>query len=318
MKDIIVTAITVFLAVVLIVLLNAETVKTDKLQKMHSEMEVKTNAYSLQKKELEDELEALREVKVEKETGKTSMMFVFTETDDTLFNEIVPKLNDMGVPATICITKGNLPNISQDEGLSLYEVNYLLNIGWQTAMYWDGTEEIDMWYLDTTRLMSEVGVEIPRVLCIDSASYDASLNTIFENLGFEHVIIMLNSSDTSIDTEAENINLINARPWYTTASADQLSSLKTDNSQFAFLVGVKGEELAYESSQFDAMLKRAAGQHDKLVITTPDGALEQIIENQVEYERSLEEYNNNIKRIENEIAEINKKIDSIYDEYFAE
>lgn len=315
MKDIYVKIIAAVLAVLLVVFLAVEASKTKELQRNNNELEIETSDLRRERKQLQKELEKLLGECVEKEKGEVSFMLVFSEIDDTFFNEIVPTLNQKDLSATLCITKDNLPVIN--DALSLYEINYLTNNGWQLAMFWDGTEELNSWYLDTTRLMSEVGVEIPTVLLLDNASYKQLESQSFASLGFTDVIVRLSSFDKQVTSSDNELNVINAYNWYTTDGAEALSTLNVLNSEMAFIVGVNGQELAYESGQFESMLNNALTKQEenKLNFATPETAVGFREINELEYQKALDEYNNKAEELKRSIQAIDEKIDNVYSEF---
>lgn len=315
MRDIHVKIIAAVLAVILVLFLVFETSKTKELQRNNSELEIETSELRREKKQLQKQLDAMLGECVEKKKGELSFMLVFSEIDDSFFNEIVPLLNQHNVSATLCITRENLPVINSV--LSLYEINYLTNSGWQLAMAWDGKEELESWYLDTTRLMSEVGVEIPRVLLLESSLYTSSLDENLVSLGFTDAVVRLSSFDKQYESSHDSLNVINAYNWYTTEGAEKLSGLNSVNSELAFVIGVNGQELAYEASQFEAMINNAITKQneDKLNFATPESAVVYRESNELEYQKALDEYNDKAEELKKSIQEIDTKINSIYSEY---
>jgi len=317
MRDIIITALIVVLAVVLIVLLNGESTRIDDLRQTGTELEVEVKVYAAEKKALQNELQDLKNNTIEKEKGVTSLLFVFKDTDEGFFAEIVPKLQEKNIAATFCITKNDLPSVS---GFTIQQIEDLINSGWQSAMYWDGSEPLDAWYLDTTRLMSEEGVAIPKVICLDRAYYNDSTVTSIMSLGFEHYVIFNAPTDDALPETDGTTEFINSYPWYTTASSGALETLNIPGDKFGFVFGVENEDYLYKTVPFDNMIVKALEkvEHGKLIVTTPEGATQQTQQNEIEYKAALEEYNSNIERIEGEIAAIDEKIDAVHAKYFKE
>lgn len=316
MKDIIITALIVVLAVVLVVSLIGESSRIDELKKTGTELNAEVKVYTAEKKALQNELKNYKDKTVEKEKGVTSLLFVFKDTDEGFFSEIVPKLQEKNIPATFCITKSNLPSVS---GFTLEQIQDLINIGWQSAMYWDGSEPIDLWYLDTTRLMSEDGIAVPEVVCVDRSYYNDVVAESIKNFGFKHFIVFNSPNDEEFVMD-EGINMVNSYPWYTTASSGALETLNISDNKFGFAFGVENEEYLYKAQPFDNMIVKALekANHGKIILTTPDGAVQQALQNEIEYNAALDEYNSNIARIESKIAEIDAKIESVHSKYFEE
>lgn len=318
MKDIIVSVIVLILAVITVYIVIDVNAEKKELVNLNNEIQVETSSYNYQKKQLQNELEALKATKVEIERGRLSLLLVFAEINELFMEEIVPMLNDNNISATLCITENNLP--VETSALTLYDINYLLASGWQTAMLWDGSEDIDAWYLNVTRLMSEVGVEIPKVICIDHSLYNDEFKDSAVELGFTDIIINAPSTDERVSVSDERITVTNGHPWYTTSSADSLNDLDFDGEAISFFVGTTGDEMAYEELQFEAMLDSAVSKREngEIVITTPDGAKRQAELNKDAYEASYEVHNNKIKEIEDKIKELDDKIDDTYDAYFGD
>ena len=315
MKDIIITAITVLLIVFIAVALINDSSRGIDLQEINSNIEIETSAYRQEKKQLTEELDSLMLQKEKKTKGIACLLLTFVDVNEQFADEIVPLLDNNNCVATLCINETVLKG--ENDYLSLNEVKELESKGWQTAVFWDGEETYDDWFRGIRNAFLSAGEQIPEVICLDTGYYDVNLDDAFVNSGFNTAIICADNRNDFIDDKDSRIKKINGFPWYTTEGATSLSANDYYNSQLAFFVGVVGEELAYETYQFSAMFNSAiAKQGDsKLVITTPKGSLEQLEMNREELETSADIIDARIEEIKLAIAELDKKINSVYESY---
>lgn len=310
-KDIILTVITLLLIAVIVVVLNKESSRDQDLQRVNSDLEVKTSAYRQEKKELQDELNALRSQKIEKEKGISSLMLVFSSVNESFLQEIVPFLDENNCVATLCLTD------SVFESVPTEEIQRLVNKGWQTSLYWDGYDDFGAWLSNTVGTLSSTGIPIPDMICVDVNSYDTTFDNLLVENGFQTLIINLGASNIYVDNDDNRLIKINGHSWYTTSSAACLSSNEFYDSQLAFFVGTEGVDLAYETNQFSAMINSALSKQvdSKIIITTPRGALSQSVINKAEYENALSGYDARVEELEKAIDEIDEKINSVYASY---
>lgn len=308
MKDIIITVISVILLVVIVFAFVNESSRGQDLQQINSYLEVKTSAYRQEKLALQEELKDLQSKRQEKEKGVGSLMFVFSEINNDFTEEIVPMLDAANCVATLCLGDAVFDLISPDY------ISGLVAKGWETALYWNGNEDFDIWYANALKKIEAEAVKVPDVICLNVADYDDSIDDALYSCGFNTVIINVGTSNSYIEDDDNRLNKINAHPWYTTVAATCLSSGDIYNSQLVFFVGASGTELAYDRQQFTLMLNSATAKTSdgKMTITTPKRSLEQVAKNDEEFLKSLAEYEARVKELENAISDLDEKIDDVY------
>lgn len=314
MREIVISVISVILAVTIIFLLNSESDRAKKQQSKNNEIEIQASALIKEKRGYEYELEQLKSNVIQKEKGISNLMLIFTEINELFSIEVIPKLSEINVPATICLSTESISVMN--DAVSGFDLQKLLESGWQTALYWDGTIGFDQWISDIKSVLAENNVEIPKLLCVNFHSYTPSFTDTVIQAGFTDLAVNFGDSDAAIENINNSLNIINANSWYTTASSTALSSLNFVDSQLAFFVGINGKELAYESVQFAAMLTTALSKQNtgKLILTTPENSRKQIIKNEEEYIKAVEEYRIKVAELEKNIAEVDSLIDKIYAE----
>lgn len=315
MKEFIISICAIILAAVIFFLIKGELSKSNELKQHRSEIEFETMEFSSQKKALQAELKALKNNLEEKKAGTISLILSFTQLDERFSTEILPLLNENKITATLCLSDETIKYFEQED--STYSISDLTDLGWSIGVYWNGEQDLQSWALSLSESNSYYNEGLS-ILFIDRYNYQSELNDIICSLGFNHVIIKCNGNTDVVENTDNRLNIINAFNWNTTASSQALSNRNISGSQVVFLIGTEGKELAYESSQFNAMISTAMEKVDnkEIIITDPDGALQRVAKNVEEYSQAVSEYEDKSAKIEAEIAELDDKIDRVYDEYF--
>ncbi len=320
MKDTIVTAVSILLVVLLVVFLNVENSKSGELQQMKNEMEVRLNDYTLERKKLQLELESLSNQLEDDMLPTTNLMFVIKNLEDTYLENVLSEFNNREnkITGIYCLSIDMLPEENSPESLSTY--NTLRELGWDFAMYWDGEGDFSEWYLDITRIMSEVGVAVPSVLYVDYSEFYEDLIYDAQTHGFEHLIIHRHFDDDEFEISDENINCITAYSWHSSLAINTISIATNLFSQIAFVLGDCEDQSRFNGEQFAAMMSRLYSREksEKLIFASPNEAVENVLKEAEQDAQAPAVYETRRFEIEEKIEELDKKIDFIYEEYFGE
>ncbi|MBE6701624.1 MAG: hypothetical protein E7582_07045 [Ruminococcaceae bacterium] len=302
----------IVLILILVLALFLDSKKTNDLNEVNREVELKVSNYRLEKKKYQDELAEVKSQYREEILGKSRLMLLFYEMERSFFDEVYSIMSEHNAVGTFCISKNNIPGINSD--ITFEEFNTLLANGWQSAIYWDGTDDINLWYIEITRLMSEIGIEIPSTLFIHESNNNYANNLAFEELGFKNIVVKKDDFNLNQEISLSSLHQINAVGWFTTTAAGTLQTLTNKSDEATFVVGLTNQDEKFEESQFNSMIAKIdiALSSNKVMLTTFDEAEEYRLELKDKKDAEESTYLDKIQELERKIQRIDLLIENEY------
>ncbi len=309
MKERIITLLSVAIALVILVATYVNSHYKEEKQKAYNQIELETSTYRTEKKLLEEKLEALQDEYTEVQQGIGRMLLVFLDTEEYVFQDIVPILEEKGVPATLCFSLENLVNV--DEDFSENTLQPLVEKGWETALYWNGEGEFDEWYEETSDTLEDRQITIPQILCVE-----AEKSSLLDNIDLSHYgidkILTKNYTIYDIAYDAISTNTINGVGWFVDNVPDSLAAL-CDGGSLAYFIGTDHKFYSYRDEQFakmvDNIIKLADG--GEIICTTFTGAIASANGDRERFDGIGDDLSREIDETKKEISRIESTIDSL-------
>lgn len=311
-QDVLIAVFIVLLAVVLVVFLVGESNKSRKLSELSTEIELKTSEYQSEKNKLTEQLAELKKQGKIERAFTSGFVPIFVDPSYSLIEDVLPVMTDNNISGVVCITENEIPTVG--ETFTEYDLQTLIDHGWEFAMYWDGNTQIKDWYFNTTRLMSEVGVEIPSILYLDSEDLRFVSSVDLVSMGFEH-IIAFSSEGKEFDASMSDFSVITSYAWNSEEGNNRFNYKVTSDVTYSFTFD--SDSVDKEFDYFKDMCFAVSKKMDKgyYFAGSPEYIIQRRLELSEKYDMDEDEYIQKIAKLEEEIEKINRKIDNIYLEH---
>lgn len=281
----------------------------------YAQMEEEMASLTEEKQQLENELSKLKK-DYNNTKGISSVVLLFTDLNENIYTDIYPLMKESGFVGTLTISPTIFPG--QENCLSLEQFKELLTAGWQCCLKWDDSADLDQWLKSCKEVVKNAGIELPDAVYFPKNSYQKIYDDILKKQGILAVVHHGEEDLPIIISESENdIWHPGAVPWNRSKASSVLSNAINQKGNIVYTIGSDSQQEVYKKSRFASMLKKidSFSKSNNTFVTTILGAREyrKEIENKL---NNLEgEYQTQADLLENKIAEIDKKIDSVYDKY---
>lgn len=309
MKERIITLLSVAIALVILVATYVSTHYKEEKQNAYNQIELETSSYRTEKKQLEEKLDALQDEYTEIQQGVGSLLLVFFDLDEYFFQDIVPILEEKGIPATLCFSLESIMNTDAD--FAENTMQSLIDKGWETALYWDGDGEFYEWYEEISEELEERRVDKPTILCIESDKATLLNDIDLSAYGIDKILTKNYAIyDIAYDTIATNT--INGIGWFTDNVPDSLTAL-CDGGSLAYFIGTDHKFYSYRDEQFAKMLENIIKlvNNGEIRCTTFTGAIDYAKDDREKFDGVNEKLSREIDETKKEIENIQTTIDNL-------
>lgn len=303
------------IGVLLLLFFQEDQIKKEK-DVYYGKMEQEVETFVKEKKQLETDLLDLEKKYDNEINGKASVELLFTDLNENIYTDIYPWMKEYGYIGTLAISPKSFPG--QKDCLSMKQFKELINAGWQCCLKWDESSDINEWLSSCRELAKALEIKLVNAVYFPTGSYHSKYDEILMKEGIL-VVVHHNENDLlSINSKFKNdLWYSSALAWNSNQATSILSNLMNQKGNMVYTIGSESIYEKYEEGNFIAMLKRLKSFSEKNSILVYN--LLEAREYCKEIENKRESIENNYKPqkevLESKIAELDKKIDSIYDKY---
>lgn len=297
------------------------------------EYEAQIDKLTYQKQQLLTELNHLAPA-AEKRLGNTSFMsFVFTGLDEMLYTTVYPIMveGNTDLIGVLAFSPNELPG--QDGKITMEQYDTLMLLSWGTAIYWDGSTDLNEYLATMQTLLTEKGINMPKSVIFKSGYYRISYDEVLEQYGIKNAIHNgENGLPLRETTEPDGMWHPGIIGWKAGLSANKLKNTIVDDSGYALFeinfnnasdnyscsfIPLEGEIKNGRIESFKTMsslFKKhiSDGDLEVLSIETVRAKVERYYREMTVEERANEERR---KAINEEIAEIDRQITELHYKY---
>ncbi len=318
MRDIIISAIVAVLILCLAVFFVIEKKEDARNNANVYEAEMNTSALRAKMQSFQRELDELNRSYENQTVGASRIMLVFNEANTVFVREICPLLENRGVVGVLTLSKDNLP--TDNSLLTKEKFDHLIEIGWETALYYDGEVDVELWHREEKAALDDSEISVPTTVIVPNSVYTDELYGKLYELGFVDIIVKAYQPDITRPDELGVATVTDSVGWYTVTASRIITLFASRTGDIAFTVGWGGVEEKYQGEQFEKMLDTVSHSAQKglLFYSTPSVSREyknKLLENNAimseQYEKRKAELEEEIKKLEEEIV-------GIYDKYLEE
>ena len=299
----------------------------------NTEYTAQVEKLTYKKQQLLTELNALAPA-AEKRLGNTSYMsFVFTGLDEMLYTTVYPIMveGNVDLVGVLAFSPNELPG--QEGKITMEQYDTLMLLSWGTAIYWDGSTDLNEYLSTMQTLLDEKGIPFPKSMVFKSGYYRVSYDEVIAAYGIKNAIHNgeegLSVRETTEPKEMWHPGVIG---WKAGTTANKLKRTiedeggyalfeinfnnAKDNSACTFIpLEGEGQNARVESFKTMANLFKTSisnGDIEVLSIDTVRAKVERYYGEMTVEERANEERR---KAIDEEIAEIERQITDLYYQY---
>ncbi|WP_172472464.1 hypothetical protein [Thomasclavelia cocleata] len=282
----------------------------------YGKMEQEVETFVKEKKQLETDLLDLEKKYDNEINGKASVELLFTDLNENIYTDIYPWMKEYGYIGTLAISPKSFPG--QKDCLSMKQFEELINAGWQCCLKWDKSSDINEWLSSCRELAKALEIKLVNAVYFPTGSYNSKYDEILMKEGILVVVYHDENDLLSINSKFKNdLWYSSALAWNSNQATSILSNLMNQKGNMVYIIGSESIYEKYEEGNFIAMLKRLKSFSEKNSILVYN--LLEAREYCKEIENKRESIENNYKPqkevLESKIAELDKKIDSVYDKY---
>lgn len=295
--------------------LQEDQIKKEK-DVYYGKMEQEVETFVKEKKQLETDLLDLEKKYDNEINGKASVELLFTDLNENIYTDIYPWMKEYGYIGTLAISPKSFPG--QKDCLSMKQFKELINAGWQCCLKWDESSDINEWLSSCRELAKALEIKLVNAVYFPTGSYNSKYDEILMKEGILVVVYHDENDLLSINSKFKNdLWYSSALAWNSNQATSILSNLMNQKGNMVYTIGSESIYEKYEEGNFIAMLKRLKSFSEKNSILVYN--LLEAREYCKEIENKRESIENNYKPqkevLESKIAELDKKIDSVYDKY---
>lgn len=289
--------------------------KNQERQAAYVEMERELRPFEQDVYQLKRELDELKAEHKDEAQGMGSVVILFSNLDERIYKEIYPQMKNYGLTGVLTLSEKNFPG--QKGCLSMEEFQELLSAGWECSLRWeDSSGNPEEWLETMGELAESAGIALPKTVYFPAETYDDKADSFLSEQGFLAAVHHGERGGALITTDAaDGLWYTGAVMWNQSSGRIILGEVISEKGNLVFTVGSDGQEEEYEKTAFQNMLSliRQYGEADSLKAA---GLLEAR-----EYRQQLEKvktdsgYEKQKAELEEQIQELNKKIEAITDKY---
>lgn len=119
------------------------------------------------------------------------MSLLFVNLDSAIYTEAFPIMSeqddgDVAIVGVMALSEDELPGL--DGKLTLSEYNTLLDMGWGSALYWNGEGDLDSFITDMSLVLSAIGIELPKSVVFAYGTYSSECDSVLLSYGIENAV----------------------------------------------------------------------------------------------------------------------------------
>lgn len=287
--------------------------ETENNEKMQKEL----NALNVRERELEEELNALETDKKERIQAKGSTILLFTGMDKQIYKNAYPIMQEYRYKGVLLIAEDAYPGAEGCMTMSQFEE--LIGNGWSYCVLWNGDKDVAKWHERQEDLFRELELEQSDAVYFPKGTYKSGYAEALKDLGYKTIAHCGDEDLEIIQTE------VTGSVWYPGTygmNAEQprykLETAMEKGGAIVFRIGFSAEEEKYEETTFDAMLNwMDSYQEDKKLQVLDFSEAQAFHKNLTKKRQETEEgTSEEVARLNQELADVQKQIDDIYKKYF--
>ncbi len=185
-----------------------------------------------QKEDLQKKLEDLQSEYSGKNKPAYAVIPVFTTPDKDVFPKVAELLKSYQWNGIIGLTKEMIPG--DEEALSTEEYDELMASGWQSALCWDGEEDLSDFLRDMKSRLTKAKMSFPDVLVIKEGFYSESYRDLLKEYEIETIICRSDPTDNSSAEDKANGSpkRVDLCDWYENELDLNLSKVQDEGGAF--------------------------------------------------------------------------------------
>lgn len=259
----------------------------------------------LERQTMEEELAEL-EKKLERQTlGNGVGVLLFLEQPGELMTQAVPILRKEKLPAMLGLSDDQFPGAPGC--ITPEQFRALRREGWGLCLCWDGQTPLGDYCARMGARLAELGESLPTVMRIAPESFRANLREELERLGFSILVVHGEEESTLVNrTDDAPLWELNAIPWNRIGIKSCVDQAVDEGGAFVMEMDFQKGERGFDGEIFGFMCEFfAQEEHWSVLEATAARTLRKSLKPEEGLAAKVEWYRN-------EIAQINREIDAIY------
>ena len=119
------------------------------------------------------------------------MSLLFVDLDSAIYTEAFPIMSgqedgDVAIVGVMALSENELPGL--DGKLTLSQYNTLIDMGWGSALYWNGEGDLDSFITDMRLVLSAMGIELPKSVVFAYGTYSSECDSVLLSYGIENAV----------------------------------------------------------------------------------------------------------------------------------
>lgn len=283
---------------------SAETQKADELHEIYSQLtpiEEKIKKLTAQRAELTKMLGE------QNDTVFTAQL-VFTECPTELYDEVYPLMKDAGLTGIIALNESEFFRFAGRINYTMYAD--MVKNGWMPCISWDGVTDIAEFIGIVNHNIEVFGFEAANVVYFPENSYlDEYAHILSEN----GIIAAICEGEAETQLTDEGLWIIGAEPISYTDIQNQLSGAIEAGGNKAYTVSFTGNN-AYNKKGFTAFVNilSALVEEESMSVADVQTAFEVQQEMIMANEAAVKALEQEIAKVDNELADSRKQLEDIY------
>ena len=184
----------ILLTLALVGAVLADNIKRKRAEANSLGFEEKTYDLQVQKQSLLVEYANVEEYYLKSIADGSYMGIMFTELDETLYNDVFPMFlkrtdgarRSAPVIGFMALYEGNMPG--DEDKITRPQFDIMVEAGWEYVLYWDGEGELEEYIPRMKEVFNSLGLKFPNVILFRSRTYSSSYDKYLKNQGIAHAI----------------------------------------------------------------------------------------------------------------------------------
>lgn len=287
--------------------------KTGREEQSHNkqleQMDKELIPLNVEKRDLEKKIIDLKKMTEDKGTSKGTTTVLFTEINEMVYTGAYPILKEHGYVGVLALSGTQLPGL--DGCISVQQFEELLSAGWSYCVSWIDHEVVNNWLKTQNKTQGTVAYFPDRTY---RKNYEAEVSA----AGYTTIVRRDNDEMTlTAPTRKDGIWHADLSGVLANDPRKQLENTMEQGGHIVYGVGFTKKAEMYDEDIFLLMLKwfKSYEEEGNLLVTDFAGA--RTYHEEMEWKRNISEEQFQIEKdkIEEQIKEIEKQIDAIYEKY---
>ncbi|MCD8370698.1 MAG: hypothetical protein LUC94_10320 [Clostridiales bacterium] len=166
---------------------------------------------------LEEELVKLDESDPDMPVRTATAQIVVTDLREEVYTSLYPSMKEYGMGSVLAISGESFPGA--DACISREQFDEMTRDGWDYCLFWDGDEDLEIWFSEMEEHLAQEGLAMPTVLYVGDGPGNWNQDTICLNHGISIVVHRQENVSVVIATDADAVSAAQMD----TGSADSLT-----------------------------------------------------------------------------------------------